>query len=206
MRNNNLKKFLFFHADKPDEKAAYQMIDKVRYYQTAFITKLVNDFFGKYGLSADSGYDSIQKIVKEYLAGTLPVDTPSDHANSTSNSVTPSSNDAILMLAQMQSAIMQQLNMQQMTMANMQQVNPANLYNPMIANTGQTVQAVSPKPDSTKPLVIPNPLPQDNEPLPKEPTPESLPKGSPTSYEDDDEEDMDEDLTALAAGFKNMLQ
>lgn len=209
MRNDNLKKFLFFHADKPEEKAAYQMIDKVRYYQTAFITKLVNDFFSKYGLSANSGYDSIQKVVKEYLAGTLPDETNSEHAQASSNNIPASSNDALLLLAQMQSAIMQQLNMQQMTMANMQQLNPNGFCNPMMVNTGQTVQPFIPEPNSPD---IKNPS-EELDPLPSGPEPaeakntESTPTPIASSeiYEEDDEEDMDEDLTALAAGFQNML-
>lgn len=207
MRNDNLKKFLLFHSDNPEEKAAYEMIDKVRYYQTAFITKLVNDFFNKHGMSSDSGYESIQKVVKGYLAGTLQEEK--NHDSNSLNNNSASSNDALLLLAQMQSALMQQLNMQQMTMANMQQLHSPGFYNPMMTNMAPSTPNADSgivQTDTANHNTESDPLPPVEKSIePKEEHLDLPPRTSSVPYDDDDE-DMDEDLTALAAGFQNMLQ
>ena len=55
------RKQIYFDFDKEDEKTAFLMLDKARYYQSLFITKLVNDFFKSANLDLSSDYYEIKR-------------------------------------------------------------------------------------------------------------------------------------------------
>lgn len=63
------RKQIYFDFDKEDEKTAFLMLDKARYYQSLFITKLVNDFFKSANLDLSSDYYEIKQTVKDYING-----------------------------------------------------------------------------------------------------------------------------------------
>lgn len=63
------RKQIYFDFDKEDEKTAFLMLDKARYYQSLFIAKLVNDFFKSANLDLSSDYYEIKQTVKDYING-----------------------------------------------------------------------------------------------------------------------------------------
>lgn len=201
-KNPNLtRKQLEFHLTKPEEKNACEILDKARYYQTAFIAKLVNEFFVKQGLTTDTPYEIVQSVIRSYIAGTLPEDNQGKALSATDN--------AILMMMQMQSAMMQQLNAQQINMMNAQyhpvQAGPVGVSPETNEATPQTMQGIPTQNFATN---VPTNNTLEEEPLPiSEKKPKKKPVEQPVVSNDDidDEDEMDEDLSKFAAGFSNML-
>lgn len=198
---NTLRKQIGFHTNRPEEVHAYEMIDKVRYYQTEFIAKLANDFFEKHGLTQNSPYELIQSVVRSYISGSLPDDEKSKTVSPTDN--------AILMMLQMQSAMIQQINAQQMSLMNTQKMYPLpEMYSNSMSQNSSMQNFTSPV---TQPMVNPEAVQLNTslektyeDPIHKNTSPSVEPMSSIDDELEDD--DMDEDLSKLAAGFSSMIQ
>lgn len=198
---NTLRKQIGFHTNRPEEVHAYEMIDKVRYYQTEFIAKLANDFFEKHGLTQNSPYELIQSVVRSYISGSLPDDEKSKTVSPTDN--------AILMMLQMQSAMIQQINAQQMSLMNTQKMYPLpEMYSNSMSQNSSMQNFTSPV---TQPMVNPEAVQLNTslektyeDPIHKNASPSVEPMPSIDDELEDD--DMDEDLSKLAAGFSSMIQ
>ncbi|MEE1256246.1 MAG: hypothetical protein UHN47_07010 [Lachnospiraceae bacterium] len=61
------RKIIHFNLNDMEEKNAFDMLEKVRYYQSKLITKLVNDFCETHDITLDSPYHIIRKNVLEYI-------------------------------------------------------------------------------------------------------------------------------------------
>lgn len=198
---NTLRKQIAFHTNRPEEVHAYEMIDKVRYYQTEFIAKMANDFFEKHGLTQNSPYELIQSVVRSYISGSLSDDEKSKAVSPTDN--------AILMMLQMQSAMIQQINAQQMSLMNTQKMYPLpEMYSNSIPQNSSMQNFTPPvtQPISNTEAVQPN-IPSEKvhvDPIQNNSNPSVEPM---TSIDDElEDDDMDEDLSKLAAGFSSMIQ
>lgn len=76
------RKSLLFDLQNLDQKEVFQFLEKVRYYQTKFITKLVKDFMIEQNITETTSYDDIKTIIGLYLKDQLKYKTKENHTNS----------------------------------------------------------------------------------------------------------------------------
>lgn len=207
----NIKtKLIQFKRNSPYEVNACNMIDKVRYYQSKFIIKLVNDFFEQHHLTMDSPYELIRAVVTSYIDGKQITPISEEPVHESSNE------DLITKLLMQQQAMFQQLIAQQM------------LFNPSLSpvlNPGTVLnQGSYSTPTPTPALEKTEPAPalenkQQTATTPSVQTPSSTVPDK-VSYEPVDEvdvtqessapdfDDMDADddyITNLTSAFSNIL-
>lgn len=63
------RKSLNLDIDIEAQRKAFLFLENIRYNQSVFITKLINDFCEFHGLSYDSPYDEIRRSIKNYISG-----------------------------------------------------------------------------------------------------------------------------------------
>lgn len=190
-------KLIQFKENSPYELNAYYMIDKVRYYQSKFIIKLVNDFFEQHHLTVDSPYEVIRAVVGSYIDGKQLPNEPAGDV----------SNDLMAKLVLQQQAMMQQLMAQQMLLGPslspvMQQASPvADIratdkipsQQPVNSNSDNLVQE---KPVVSAPLSNSNSTPDYEVPI------QNQDVGSIDMEDGDMEDDF---LSGLTTGFSSIL-
>ena len=67
MKKEKIRKIIHFDLNHPEEENAHTMLEKVRYYQSKLIIKLVNDFFEDHDITKDTPYHIVRKNVLEYI-------------------------------------------------------------------------------------------------------------------------------------------
>lgn len=171
------KKLLNFDMDDPKQNEAYKFLDRVRYYQTRFITKLVTDFFRIHNVSLDTPYFDTKKLVRAYIDGYVEF-APSVSSTPTHNNDTL---NAILANITQQQAFMQQQ---------------------MVGMMGQIPQIPLPTQPSVSPVYVPATAPAYYEAKPQGNPVSDDDSFNPFSEDEDMDEDMD--LDAIRSGFANM--
>lgn len=66
-KDNYLRKFIYFDDKDPHQRELFNMLDKVRYYQSRLVVKLLDNFFKKNNITANTPYDKVQMIVKLFI-------------------------------------------------------------------------------------------------------------------------------------------
>lgn len=67
MEEEKKRKVLSFDMSNKEEENAYVMLEKIRYFQTKFVTKIINDFFQSKNITSETPYFIIRKIVSDYI-------------------------------------------------------------------------------------------------------------------------------------------
>lgn len=192
-------KMLNFDMEDENQKEAYLQLDRVRYYQTRFITKLVNDFFRSHNITLDTPYFDTKKLVKAYISGYVDI-KPTE---------TVSGNETINMLI---ANMVQQQTMLQQQMANMMVNANPGIYVGMPDNSGPVLVNTYQSPDtkSSKDInVPPHQKVPDNSIINSDNTVTSTKTREEediSNYDDDDDFDDDLDIAGLSSGFANMSQ
>lgn len=65
------EKVLNFDTDIKEQLDAFYTLDLVKYYQTRFISKLIEDFKKQNNITENTSYEELRKIVKTYIG--IPV-------------------------------------------------------------------------------------------------------------------------------------
>lgn len=66
---SKLKKYLYFDASDPLQTEIFHILDRVRYFQTKLIVKLLSEFFERQGISSNTPPDRVKIMVQLYLDG-----------------------------------------------------------------------------------------------------------------------------------------
>lgn len=198
----NIKtKLIQFKKNSPYEVNACDMIDKVRYYQSKFIIKLVNDFFEQHHLTMDSPYELIRAVVTSYIDGKQVKPIPEEPVHELPNE------DLITKMFMQQQAMFQQLMAQQMlfnpalspvlNQGNYNTVAPAPVADKETAPVEEKEQRTASKPPAP---ISPSPVPDETS---YEPVNEDIQE---SSVQDFDDMDADDDyITDLTSAFSNIL-
>lgn len=72
MKKDKTRKIIHFDLNNMEEKNAFDILEKVRYYQSKLITKLVNDFCESNDITKDTPYHILRNKILEYI-GINPV-------------------------------------------------------------------------------------------------------------------------------------
>lgn len=67
VNNGYIHKVLHFNPEDPKQMEICDLLDKVRYFQTKLIVKLLDDFFKSKGITITTPYDKVRKIVQLYI-------------------------------------------------------------------------------------------------------------------------------------------
>ena len=69
------RKTLNFNSSVQSENTAYIFLEKIRYFQTKFITKLILDFMKEHNIDINSPYEELKNACRQYILDE-DVDTP----------------------------------------------------------------------------------------------------------------------------------
>lgn len=182
MKETMQRKSLQFNMNDEQERIAFERLEKIRYYQSKFIVRLINDFFASHNLTDETSYDKLRTIVKLYVDG----DDVSDIKVSASNSSIPcaiTGNDLLSAITLLLGAG-----------ANLSTNVVTNALNQTPVNSGQDTSQVRQQSNNV-----------NEESLSRE---ESVKKVSQNTIFDDDDDEDNEDFNTLqmAMGFKSMLE
>lgn len=182
MKETMQRKSLQFNMNDKQERIAFERLEKIRYYQSKFIVRLINDFFSSHNLTDETSYDKLRTIVKLYVDG----DDVSDIKVSASNSSIPgaiSGNDLLSAITLLLGAG-----------ANLSTNVVTNALNQAPVNSGQDTSQVRQQSNNV-----------NEESLSRE---ESVKKVSQNTIFDDDDDEDNENFNTLqmAMGFKSMLE
>lgn len=176
-------KMLNFDMNDENQKEAYLQLDRVRYYQTRFITKLVNDFFRSHNITLDTPYFDTKKLVKSYINGYFDF-TLSEQTKSSGNETIN------ILLANM---------VQQQTLFQQQIAN-------MMVNAKPGIYVGEPNNQTPEPYQSSDLKTNQKDSDCFKETISSFDEDGENSFLDDDDFDDDLDISGLSSGFANMSQ
>ena len=64
---NNGRKTVSFNRDIREQNIAFIFLEKIRYRQTEFVTKLIINFINSHGIDINGDYDVLKKICSDYM-------------------------------------------------------------------------------------------------------------------------------------------
>lgn len=88
------EKVLNFDTDIKEQLDAFYTLDLVKYYQTRFITKLIEDFKRQNNITDNTSYEELRNIVKAYIG--IPVNN--SKSKNPLNTLTPEQMNILIQL------------------------------------------------------------------------------------------------------------
>lgn len=183
MKETMQRKSLQFDMNDEQERTAFERLEKIRYYQSKFIVRLINDFFASHNLTDETSYDKLRTIVKLYVDG----DDVSDIKVSVSNSSIPGAITGNDLLSAITLLLGAGANLSTNVVTNALNQTPVN----SVQDTSQIQQ-------QAEKISKENLSPEESEKEMKQ----------NTIFDDDENDEDDDDFNTLqmAMGFKSMLE